>query len=380
LATAAMALSLSCATLFAPSPAAAQEFTLHLEPALALWVDTPQSDRFGPGLYLAIRPGVALSRVFALQWSYAYLYTPAADGFVENGAAHMLSTGVRVRPFGAMADREDHLSGLFVDANLSYVNTEGLDRFGFDVGLGYALQVSPGFAIGLVARYNHIIQADESPNFNENDAQFVSLGLDFGFGPAPDEEARYTPTNECPECKQCPANPTAPACVEPVANGCPDYDKDGVCDPVDRCPTQPGPPSSWGCPTDPCKGPPIVVLVQFKYDSAELPVPRDDNPQTMDPVLDAVARAVAQDATCNVCIVGYASEEGPVAHNQTLSENRATAVQGYMTARGITKSRMPTTGLGARCQLIPSSSLELNRRVEFRRLKDGESCPTTCTQ
>ena len=32
--------------------------------AVALWIDTPQSDRFTPGVYLAVRPGVALVRKF----------------------------------------------------------------------------------------------------------------------------------------------------------------------------------------------------------------------------------------------------------------------------------------------------------------------------
>lgn len=234
--------------------------------------------------------------------------------------------------------------------------------------------MSDSISLGVVARYGHIVQSDDTPGVDPNDGQFASFGLDFGFG-SPREE-RFIDHGPMDD-HICPA---APECAEVKPAGCPDYDRDGVCDPVDRCPTQPGPNASWGCPTDPCKGPPIVVLVQFGYDSAALPAPRDDNPQTMDPVLDAVARAVARDASCRVCIVGHASEEGAAQHNETLSRERADAVRGYMSARGIDRSRMPTTGFGARCQLKPTTSLELNRRVEFRRLLDGESCPSACME
>jgi outer membrane protein OmpA-like peptidoglycan-associated protein len=123
-----------------------------------------------------------------------------------------------------------------------------------------------------------------------------------------------------------------------------------------------------------------VVLVQFPYDSSDLPEPRDDAPQTMDPVLDAVAKAIAQDPSCRVCIIGHASEEGPVDYNDQLSSRRASAVERYLNARGLAGKKMPTVGLGSRCQLVPEVSRPLNRRVEFRRLQEGESCPTDCSQ
>lgn len=365
------ALVLAFATL-AGAPAHAQEFQLHLEPAVAVWVDSPQSDRFTPGFYFAVRPGVALGRVVALQLSYALLVTPAASGYSETGSANYLMAGVRLRPLAALQPAADQLGGLFVDFNLGYVRTDRLDRFGLDVGLGYGFQLSPGFSLGLVARYHQIVQPDDNPLQDPNDGQLMTFGLDLAFGPAHEEPVERELVCETPT--------TCPAVVAPVVTGCPDYDHDGVCDAVDRCATQVGSAATWGCPLDPCTGPPIVVRVQFQYDSSQLPAPRDDDPQTMDPVLDAVAQAIARDPTCNVCIVGYASEEGEAAYNQTLSEQRATAVQGYMTARGLAKFRTPTTGLGEGCQLVPERSLERNRRVEFRRLEAGQSCPTDCAK
>jgi outer membrane protein OmpA-like peptidoglycan-associated protein len=100
----------------------------------------------------------------------------------------------------------------------------------------------------------------------------------------------------------------------------------------------------------------------------------------MDPVLDAVAKAIAQDPSCRVCIVGYTSDEGSNSYNQTLSAGRALAVQSYMHAEGLANSRIPATGLGERCQIVPEASRTLNRRVDFRRLQEGESCPTDCSE
>ena len=354
------------------------------EPAAAFWLDQPQSDRFTPGFYLALRPGVSLGRVVALQATYAILPTPAGEGFNESGSAHFLSAGVRLRPLATLRPASEHLGGLFVDLNLGYVRTGNLDRFGLDAGVGYGFQVASWLSLGPVLRYGQILQANDSANEDPNDAQFLTVGLDLAFGARHAGPARPGPALEDSAELECPA---ALDCVQEEAKvtealhclPCPDGDRDGVCDAIDRCPTRIGPPATLGCPIDPCSGAPLVVLVQFKYDSAGLPRPRRDDPQTMDPVLDAVAAAVAQDPSCRVCIVGNASEEGDADHNQYLSSERASAVQGYLSARGLAETRMPAVGFGARCQLVPERSRSLNRRVEFIRLREGESCPTDCS-
>jgi hypothetical protein len=41
---------------------------------------------------------------------------------------------------------------------------------------------------------------------------------------------------------------------------------------------------------------------------------------------------------------------------------------------------MPTIGLGSSCPIVPETSLLLNRRVEFRRLQEGESCSAVCVE
>jgi len=366
----AVGLAVCLAVLLAGRPAVAQEFRFNAEPAAAFWVDEPQSTRFTPGFYLALRPGIALGRFVALQWSYALLLTPAKESSNDDGMAHFILAGVRVRPLASLRPESEQLGGLFMDFNLGYVRTGDLDRFGFDAGLGYGFQVAPWLSLGPVVRYGQIVQANDALNEDPNDAQFITVGLDFAFGPA-HEEKKEAEKVECPTAPECPPERMA------VASLCPDSDRDGVCDANDRCPDQPGPPATLGCPVVLRSDAPLVVLVQFEWDSAELPPPEDDA-ITMYPVLNAVAEAIAQDPSIRVCVVGYASEEGSVEHNEDLSRRRAQAVQGYLTDRGLPEARIPVAGLGARCQLVPESTRVLNRRVEFRRLEEGQSCPVDC--
>jgi outer membrane protein OmpA-like peptidoglycan-associated protein len=369
------------AALLCGSVASAQEFSMHVEPAVAFWADKPQSSRFSPGFALALRPSVALGPVVGLQLSYAVLAAPPREGYPDDGTAQSLLAGVRVRPLGAIQDPEENLGGLFADFDMGYVRTGPLDRFGFDVGIGYGFQMTGGSSIGPVLRYMHVVQPDDLLRENPADAQLLMLGVDFALGMAhkPDPVAPLPPG--CPDPEKCVQEFTremaAAERLAEAAKGCPDRDRDGVCDGDDRCPKQMGVPATFGCPMDPCSGAPLRVLVQFPFDSAALPPPSED---AMDPVLDAVAAAIARDPSCRVCAMGHASEEGPKGHNQTLSEERAAAVQGYLTARGVTKARIPTTGMGERCQIVPMSSLVMNRRVDFLRLAEGESCPSVCPE
>jgi hypothetical protein len=358
-----------------PRAATAQEFVFHVEPAAAFWLDEPQMTRFTPGVYVAFRPGVSLGRFVSLQLSYALMHTFAGEGFTDDGTAHFVQAGVRVRPFAALQDEADQLGGLFLDGNVGYVRTGDLDRFGFDFGLGYGFQVSPWFSIGPVVRYGQIVQADDVSTEDPSDGQFMTAGLSLSFGttPAPKEE------HVCPKGPDCvQEKPKVIEAVPCLIQPCPDADRDGICDVDDRCPNEIGPLVTLGCPVDPCSGKPLIVLVQFDYDSAGLP-PTKDHAIEMDPMLDAVAEAIAKNPSCRVCVIGHASNEGSSAHNLDLSRRRSEAVQGYLTARGVEQSRIPTTGFGERCQIVPESSRIMNRRVEFIALPEGGSCPKVCS-
>lgn len=380
----ALLLALCAATVAPSAPVEAQDFRLNVEAAGTMFVDTTQSDRFGPGLYLAVRPGLAVGRLVTLQWSYANLMAGAQADDADGGIAHFLSTGIRIRPLATMRPEAEQLGGLFFDVNLGYVRTEDLNRFGFDTGLGYNFQATPRFAVGPFLRYGHIVQPDDLDGQDPSDAQFLAFGVNLAFGPAhqPASEPVAAPPQRpavCPDAPECPTcRHDESLCAPPPPAACPDYDADGVCDNVDRCPLQAGPARTAGCPTDVCGGEALVVVVQFEYDSSTMPPQDGSAPQSMDPVIDAVADAIAQNAGCRVCIIGHTSSEGTDEYNQGLSLERATAVQSYMTRRNIPASRIPVSAMGAGCQLRPATTLVMNRRVEFHRLAEGASCPTVC--
>lgn len=367
--------------LFAWKTATANEFVLHMETSASFWVDEPQSNRFTPGFYMALRPSIALNRFLALQWSYAFLITKSKEGFDENGSAHFLLSGVRLRPLAALQAADKQLGGLFIDFNLGYVRTGDLNRFGFDAGIGYAMQMTPWLSLGPVIRYSQIVQPDDNYNQDSNDAHLITLGIDFAFGTTQKKKE----IQECPQCipETVYINKEKKEIVYvekalPYYIPCDDRDQDGVCDADDKCPDEIGPVATFGCPIDPCSGKPLLLLVQFKQDSDKLP-PSMYDAQTMYPILDEIADVIAQDEECRVCIIGYASEEGEEQHNMKLSKKRATAVKNYLVKKGVKKSKLPTTGMGVNCQLIPEATHILNRRVEFRRLKEGESCPDDCS-
>ena len=69
---------------------------------------------------------------------------------------------------------------------------------------------------------------------------------------------------------------------------------------------------------------------------------------------------------------GNSSAEGSVAHNMSLSVDRANAVKSYLVNAGIDGSRITVNGFGATKPLTANDTEEgraLNRRVEFKVIK-----------
>ena len=129
----------ACLTpLLATRPAQAQEFRFNVEPAAAFFVAEPQWSRFNPGFHFAVRPGITIGPLVSLQLSYELMVMSAKQDGIDDGSAHFLMAGVRVRPLATLQPETEQLGGLFVDANAGYVRTGTLDRFGFNAGVGYA--------------------------------------------------------------------------------------------------------------------------------------------------------------------------------------------------------------------------------------------------
>ena len=86
------------------------------------------------------------------------------------------------------------------------------------------------------------------------------------------------------------------------------------------------------------------------------------------PVLDRFAAGLRDNQNTDVQIVGHTDSTGSDAINNPLSVDRATSTRNYLTARGVSGSRIETEGRGS-YQPIASNNTEdgraRNRRVEI---------------
>jgi outer membrane protein OmpA-like peptidoglycan-associated protein len=85
-------------------------------------------------------------------------------------------------------------------------------------------------------------------------------------------------------------------------------------------------------------------------------------------VLDPLAASLQNDPNTRLMIVGHTDSTGSAAINNPLSVERAQSVRDYLTARGVTASRIETAGRGDR-EPVADNSTEAgrakNRRVEI---------------
>lgn len=86
------------------------------------------------------------------------------------------------------------------------------------------------------------------------------------------------------------------------------------------------------------------------------------------PVLDSVARALAQHPELRAKSIGHTDSTGSMQVNQTLSVNRANAVTNYLAARGISGTRLMSEGRGPNNPVADNGTAQgraMNRRVEL---------------
>ena len=86
------------------------------------------------------------------------------------------------------------------------------------------------------------------------------------------------------------------------------------------------------------------------------------------PVLDSVARSLNQHPELRAKVVGHTDSTGALAHNQTLSVNRARSVTDYLSRQGVAATRMTIEGRGPNDPIGDNATADgraLNRRVEI---------------
>ena len=110
--------------------------------------------------------------------------------------------------------------------------------------------------------------------------------------------------------------------------------------------------------------PPTIRLpIFFEFNSAQL---RPEANQLLDKVGAALASGELE--TFRFSIEGHTDDVGSPAYNAALSAERAAAVQTYLLAKGVPRSRLGTVGHGEAAPVAPNDSEEgrqHNRRVEI---------------
>jgi outer membrane protein OmpA-like peptidoglycan-associated protein/opacity protein-like surface antigen len=165
--------------------------------------------------------------------------------------------------------------------------------------------------------------------------------------------------------------PDTPAGVKVDAQGCPlDSDGDGVPDYLDKCPGTPRgiEIDSVGCPLVQRITEKITLNIQYATNSYE---PDDVSKQK----LDSIALRIFAYPDTKIEIRGYTDSQGPEAHNQTLSENRANGVKDYLISKGVPAEQLTAKGFGEDPNHFVANNATAegrakNRRVEIEQAKE----------
>lgn len=327
------------------------KLSLSVEPGFAMALTSPQSQRTDTGFGQTLNLLLGVTPYLALGPTATFTTLPSAPSMSASETAWAFGGGARVmRPHDAIGWFG---ASPWADADLLYVRTGGLDRLGFStaVGVSAPLDDRRRFWIGPYARYLQVVQGERT-GLDSRDAKILSLGISLEVGTG--LEPRHA------------RDRTLTMVSDPVVAPPSDGDGDGVADATDRCPDVAGVPEYAGCPPYPN----LVVQpdklqvkdkIAFAWDSASLG-------DTSRPMLDDVARALKDNPNFRVQVEGHASSDGGEAHNQALSEARASAVVDYLVARGVASERLVAKGFSSS---VPAEANRTaagratNRRVEF---------------
>jgi outer membrane protein OmpA-like peptidoglycan-associated protein len=336
--------------------AEAGDFSLKVEPGVAFPLTKPQSDIFGIGGSESIKALWALTPYLDIGPSATFVSLDAEQAG-EAGNAWAFGGGLQLkRPHDAPDDDAMFAISPWLDVDALYVRTGDLNRAGFAAAVGLAVPVNDArsFWIGPFARYFQILEGSRA-TFDSNDAKILSLGISLEWGSGVRRQALVAAPEQF-----------RPLSDTPAVFACPDRDTDGILDNVDQCPDVAGPLENRGCRTYQK----IVVSKEklelkerlyFAWNQATLQ-------EVSYPVLDEVVLALKENKNFRVQVEGHTSSEGGNDHNQTLSEQRASAVLDYLVAHGIDKSRLVSKGFASSVPTDTNTTAEgrdNNRRVEF---------------
>jgi outer membrane protein OmpA-like peptidoglycan-associated protein len=356
------------ALLASPFAAQAVDLDVKLEPGVAYSLHKTQADRFELGGAATLKGLIGFEGGYVnLTGGLTFLGLPAQTGFASTsvGTAWAPSFGLRLqlpRESERMRLQRPHTTESYygarpwIDADMMYVRTGGLDKVGFAaaVGLSYPIGEARSFWLGPFVRYFQIFTGNR-PGYDNANANTIIAGISLETGT---RLVRPTVAEE--------KAPVMAAIAEPAPAPRRDRDGDGVPDELDACPDMKGPASNAGCPVyeKVIVRPDMLELkekIQFAWnDALILPVSHG--------ALDEVSKALNDNAGFKISIEGHASSEGADDHNQSLSSRRAEAVLEYIANRGVARDRLVYEGFSSSRPVksnATESGREANRRVEF---------------
>lgn len=160
-----------------------------------------------------------------------------------------------------------------------------------------------------------------------------------------------------------------------------DFDKDGIADLVDDCPTDPGNATNQGCPGEapaPTAVAPAAPTKPVKLgtnNTLQLPDPVQfkSGSSTLQPASRAVLQQVAATITTSlgdrsIRIEGHTDNRGGAASNQRLSQARAEAVLAVLVRYGVKRENLSAVGFGEERPQVSNrtpAGRRTNRRVEL---------------
>ena len=233
-----------------PRAAHAVGWTARLEVGFGGPLERPQRDLFVSVFAPSLRVGFEPVDFFDIHLVGALidLHPSDANPNMDSGLAWMAGGGVRFK-------RPAHHGLLYpwLDAELGYVRTGPLNRFGFSLGagLGFGIPKTRRVRLGIYVRYAQIVTTTGAP-YDDTDAKVMHAGLFIEVGSVrkkaanvstvatvdPNADTDHDGISDARD--RCPAQPEDKDGFQDD-DGCPDPDNDGdgVADVVDRCPLEP---------------------------------------------------------------------------------------------------------------------------------------------
>ncbi|MFT3712155.1 MAG: OmpA family protein [Archangium sp.] len=386
----ALVVALSSAVSFAQQQGSPGALTFGLEGTSQMMLTPTYRDRFTWGGGGNVRAGVRLIGPLFAQLGIGSAWYPVA-----NQAPGNLATAT----VGLRASFKFHptAGGPFVDFNVGPGFTGPFLRFTFDAGAGWTFYPAKWLGLGLMARYQHIVQPDElRPN---DDGHLLTFGGNVvvpleGFA---SEKPAARPVEVAPVVVADTDNDglkdDVDKCVTQAedkdgigdGDGCPedDHDGDGVADASDKCPliaeVRNGFEDDDGCAdVEPAKEKVVEKVVVARGHGEMLPqtvyfaMGSDVIQSRFLATIAEVCKLAAERSDIRVKVIGHADEKGTRAGNARLSATRAGSVSAQLVKCGMDPERIESASWGDSKPLCKdgkdAACLEQNRRVGFELL------------